>query len=376
MSSLAPAAQPAPARLVSLDALRGFDMMWIMGADALGNAFAHLNGGPLARLAATQLDHVAWAGIRFYDTIFPLFVFMVGVAIPFSLDKIVASHGRGEALRRIGRRTVLLYLLGLFYYGGFAAAIDQLRLLGVLQRIALCYCGASLLYLWLRPRGLVAAVFAILVGYWLLLRFVPVPGFGAGDFREGHNLTNWIDAHYLPLRKWDGDHDPEGILSTFPAVTTCVLGVLAGIWIRRTDRRQADKALYLAAAGVALMVLGFAWGTQFPIIKKVWSSSFVLVAGGWSMVLLSGFYTVADIWGRTRYLQPFVWLGSNALTVYIASNIIDFGALSARFAGGDIAAALNRAWAGLGELVPALVSIALCMLLAGFLYRRRIFLRF
>jgi len=350
-------------------------MMWIMGADALGSAFSHLKGGPLARLAATQLDHVAWSGIRFYDTIFPLFVFMVGVAIPFSLDKIVAGHGRGEALKRIARRTLLLYLLGLFYYGGFATALDQVRLLGVLQRIALCYCGASLLYLWLRPRALVAAAAAVLVGYWLLLRYVPVPGFGAGDFSEGHNLTNWIDAHYLPLRKWDGDHDPEGILSTLPAVVTCLLGVLSGLWVRRPDRSQAERARNLALAGALLMALGFAWGTQFPIIKKIWSSSFVLVAGGWSMLLLSAFYTVADIWGRTRYLQPFVWLGSNAITVYIASNILDFGALSSRFAGGDVAAALNRAWAGSGDMVLALVSIALCMLLAGFLYRRRIFVR-
>ncbi len=375
MSTPQAPAPAAPPRLVSLDALRGFDMMWIMGADALGSAFSHLKGGALSRLAATQLDHVAWSGIRFYDTIFPLFVFMVGVAIPFSLDKAVAGHGRNGALLRIARRTVLLYLLGLFYYGGFATSLDQVRLLGVLQRIALCYCGASLLYLWLRPRALVAAAATVLVGYWLLLRYVPVPGFGAGDFSEGHNLTNWIDAHYLPLRKWDGDHDPEGILSTLPAVVTCLLGVLSGLWVRRNDRSPSEKARNLALAGALLMALGFAWGTEFPIIKKIWSSSFVLVAGGWSMLLLSAFYTFADIWGRTRYLQPFVWLGSNAITVYIASNILDFGALSARLAGGDVAAALNRAWAGSGDMVLALVSIALCMLLAGFLYRRRIFVR-
>ena len=188
-------------------------------------------------------------------------------------------------------------------------------------------------------------------------------------------MTNWIDAHYLPLRKWDGDHDPEGILSTLPAVTTCLLGVLSGRWIKRVDKTEGQKARVLALGGVVLMVLGFAWGTQFPIVKKLWSSSFVLVAGGWSMLLLSAFYTVADIWKMDRWLKPFVWLGSNALTVYILSNIVDFGALSARFAGGDIAAALNRAWTGSGELLLALVSIVLCMVVAGFLYRRKIFLR-
>ncbi len=371
-----PTPQAAPVgRLASLDALRGFDMMWIMGADALGSAFSHLSGGPVARFAARQLDHVAWEGIRFYDTIFPLFVFMVGVAIPFSLDRFAGPEGRSGALSRIFRRTVLLYLLGLFYYGGFGTPFDQIRLLGVLQRIALCYCGASLLYLLLKPRGIAVAIGALLVGYWLLLRYVPVPGFGPGDFREGHNLTNWIDAHYLPLRKWDGDHDPEGILSTLPAVTTCLLGVLSGRWIKRVDKTEGQKARVLALGGVVLMVLGFAWGTQFPIVKKLWSSSFVLVAGGWSMLLLSAFYTVADIWKMDRWLKPFVWLGSNALTVYILSNIVDFGALSARFAGGDIAAALNRAWTGSGELLLALVSIVLCMVVAGFLYRRKIFLR-
>jgi predicted acyltransferase len=366
---------PRSKRLTSLDALRGFDMMWIMGADALGNALSHLNGGPIARFAATQLDHVTWAGIRFYDTIFPLFVFMVGVAIPYSLDRIVAVSGRREAVVRIARRTVLLFLIGLFYYGGLATALDQVRLLGVLQRIALCYCGASLVYLWFKPRALVGVVCALLVGYWALLTFVPVPGFGAGDFREGHNLTNWIDAHYLPFRKWDGDHDPEGILSTFPAIASCLLGVITGRWLRDPARGEWQKAGLLAATGAVLIALGFAWGVEFPLIKKIWTSSFVLVAGGWSMLLLSGFYVVADIWKIRAWLRPFVWIGTNALAIYLFSNVVNFGSLSERFAGGQVAAGLNGAWPGLGDMVLALVSIALCMLLAGFLYRRKIFLR-
>jgi len=349
--------------------------MWIMGADALGNALSHLNGGVVSRFAATQLDHVVWSGIRFYDTIFPLFVFMVGVAIPYSLDKIVATSGRRDALWRIARRTALLYLVGLFYYGGFATALDQVRLLGVLQRIALCYCGASLVYLWVKPRSLPGVVCALLLGYWALLTFVPVPGFGAGDFSEGHNLTNWIDAHYLPLRKWDGDHDPEGILSTFPAVATCLLGVISGRWLRDPVRGDWGKVRLLAITGIVLMVLGFAWGTQFPVIKKIWTSSFVLVAGGWSMLLLSGFYLVADVWKYSRWLQPFVWLGCNALAIYLVSNVVNFGSLSERFVGGQVLATLNGAWTGLGDVALALVSMVLCILLAGFLYRRKIFLR-
>lgn len=368
-------ASPAAERVFSLDALRGFDMMWIVGADAVGSALSQFRGGPVARIAAAQLDHSPWEGIRFYDLIFPLFVFMVGVAIPYSLDKIVASGGRGGAVRRIVLRTALLYLLGLFYYGGLATPLNQIRLLGVLQRIALSYCGASLLYLWLRPRGLWAVLVGLLVGYWALMTFVPVPGFGAGDFAEGHNLANWIDAHYLPFRKWDGDHDPEGLLSALPAVATCLLGVFAGRWMRDPGRSQQAKAGILALAGCALLAAGLLWGLQFPVIKKVWTSSFVLVAGGWSMLLLAVFYQVADVWKLRRGLQPFAWLGSNALAIYMVSNIVDFGSLSARFAGGSIATALNGLWPGLGALVLAVTSIALCMLLCRFLYRRKIFLR-
>jgi predicted acyltransferase len=369
------AAPPPPERVFALDALRGFDMMWIVGADAVGSALSQFRGGSVARVAAQQLDHSPWAGIRCYDLIFPLFVFMVGVAIPYSLDKIVASGGRGAAVRRIALRTALLYLLGLFYYGGFATALDQVRLLGVLQRIALSYCGASLLYLWLRPRGLWAVFAGLLAGYWALMTFVPVPGFGAGDFAEGHNLANWIDAHYLPLRKWDGDHDPEGLLSAFPAVGTCLLGVFAGRWIKGPGRSPQAKVGLLAVAGCALLAAGTLWGLEFPVIKKVWTSSFVLVAGGWSMLLLAAFYQVTDVWRLRRGLEPFVWLGSNSLTIYLVSNIVDFGALSARFTGGAVSSSLNGMWPGLGALVLALTSIVLCMLLCGFLYRRKIFLR-
>ena len=368
-------ASPGPPRLLSLDALRGFDMMWIVGADALGGALARLKGGAPMRLAATQLDHVPWAGVHAYDLIFPLFVFMVGVAIPYSLDKLAAAGERREALARVARRTLLLYVLGLFYYGGFATALDQIRLLGVLQRIALCYGGASLLYLYLRPRGLVAVLVGLLAGYWALLTFVPVPGFGPGDFAEGHNLANWIDAHYLPLRKWDGDHDPEGILSTLPAIATCLLGVFAGRWLRDSSRSERARVALLVLTGGALLAAGYTWGLQFPLIKKIWTSSFVLVAGGWSMLLLGGFYLVADVWKIQAWARPFAWVGSNALVIYLVSNVVDFNALSARFTGGAIASGLDAVWPGLGGLVLAVVSIVLCFALCRFLHERKIFLR-
>jgi predicted acyltransferase len=373
----APAAPPAfpPERLLSLDALRGFDMMWIVGADALGSALSQFRGGALARFAARQLEHEDWAGLHFEDLIFPLFVFMVGVAIPYSLDKIIEAKGQSQARWRILRRTVLLFLAGLLYYGGIAHGLDQLRLMGVLQRIALCYGAASLMYLNLSRRDIALAGIGLLVGYWALLAFVPVPGFGPGDYHEGHNLTNWLDSRLLPLRKWDGDHDPEGLLSTFPAIATCLVGLLAGTLLRDPAKRPWAKVALLAAAGAGLLVVGLVWGQHFPIIKKIWTSSFVLVAGGWSLLLLAGFYLVADVLCIRSVFRPLAWVGSNALAIYLVSNVVDVNALTARLVGGGVEAALNALWPGLGTLVLVLLGIALCVLLCGFLYRRRIFLR-
>jgi predicted acyltransferase len=366
--------EPRP-RLQSLDALRGFDMIWIVGAEAVGAAVGKLGGGPVLKAFAAQFDHVAWQGFHFYDLIFPLFVFMIGVSITFSIRRLVDTEGRPAALRRVFRRGLLLYVLGLFYYGGFDGPIANIRLMGVLQRLGLCYLFASLLFIYFRPRALFAIVVAILVGYWALLTFVPVPGWGAGDFSEGHNLTNWVDQHYLPGRKWDGDHDPEGLLSTLPAIASCLLGVFAGLLLRDPARSGKEKAGVLAGIGVAMLLAGFLWGFEFPIIKKIWTSSYVLVAGGWSMVMLSAFYLVIDVWEVRSWSMPFVWIGCNALTLYLITNVADFWKLASRLVGGDVGDWLDARWTGLSGLVTGCVCVGLCMLVCGFLYRRKIFLR-
>lgn len=366
---------PAPARLVSLDALRGFDMVWIIGADAVGSALSKFQGGPVGRFFATQMQHTDWDGFHFYDLIFPLFVFMVGMAVTLSLDRLVEREGRAAALRRIFKRGVLLYVLGLLFYGGVAEGFAHVRLLGVLQRLAICYVAASLLYLYLKPRALVGVFVALLAGYWALLTFVPVPGFGAGDFARGHNLANWIDAHYLPGKIWYGDYDPEGLLSTLPAIASCLLGLFAALVLRDANRWPPQKLRLLVLGGLALLALGWLWHRQFPVNKRLWTSSFVLVSGGWSVLLLAAFYYAIDLRGWRRWAEPFVWVGSNALTIYVISHLVDFGNLSARFLGGEIAATLDAAWHGLGAVVLALSGITLCVLVCRFLYLRKIFIR-
>jgi predicted acyltransferase len=366
---------PPSARLVSLDALRGFDMLWIAGADSLGHALSHIDGGPVTRAIAVQLEHVPWAGIHFYDLIFPLFVFLMGVAIPFSLTRMTEVSGRPAAVGRVARRAVLLFALGVFYYGGLASPFSDIRWLGVLQRFGLCYLAAGLLFLYVPRRGLLAICIALLVGYWALMTFVPVPGLGAGHFEEGHNLANWLDRMYLPGRKYDGDHDPEGYLSTLPAIASTLLGVFCGLWLRRRDLTEKLRVGVLAAAGVALILLGAAWGLQFPVVKKIWTSSFVLVAGGYSALAMAAFYLVIDVWKVRAWAAPFVWVGSNALTIYLLCNMVDFGALARRFTGGSVTAWLDAQRPGLSGLAEALMSLVLCFAVARFLYRRKIFLR-
>ncbi|MFM8358121.1 MAG: acyltransferase family protein [Verrucomicrobiota bacterium] len=393
-TSRTPGDAPAspPARLESLDALRGFDMFWIMGADAIGGAFLKM-GTPLAAEAGPaaapasgalvraahflgeQLEHVEWEGFRFYDLIFPLFVFMAGVSLVLSLSRTVAQEGRGVATGRLLRRALLLYLVGIFYYGGIGKGWDQVRLLGVLQRIALAYLGAGLCFLHLKPRGLVTALAVILLGYWGLMALVPVPGIGAGHYAEGRNLANWIDAQYLPLRKWDGDHDPEGLLSTLPAIGSCLLGVLAGIHLRTGRGTGVRRAATLVGVGLALVAAGHLWGVWFPVIKKLWTSSYVLVAGGWSAVLLGVFHYGVDIRGWRGWCRPFVWIGLNPIAIYLLTNLVNFDALSRRFVGGEVVTFLDGVFPGLALLALALLGIGWGVWVAWYLDRRRVYLR-
>jgi len=363
--------QTTSPRLLSLDVLRGFDMFWIIGAAGLVEGLRNISDSGAIRFVADQLEHRPWEGFHFEDLIFPLFIFIVGISTVFSLTKTIRQSGRNAALRRIFRRAALLYLLGIFYYGGFSTPFRDIRLLGVLQRIALCYLFAALLFCYVRPRGLVAICMILLVGYWALMTFVPVPGVGSANFAEGKNLANYIDQRYLPLRKYDRDHDPEGLLSTLPAIATCLLGVFAGLLLISNRIPSQNRVFCLAAAGVGGVALGWFWGLQFPVIKKIWTSSFVLVAGGYSALLMALFYQVVDVWKYRKWAQPFIWIGENPITIYMAVNLIDFGSIAQRFVGGDI----NRYCGVYGRLVLVAASLILELWILSFLYRRKIFLR-
>lgn len=373
---------PAKPRIASIDALRGFNIFWILGADGAVLAFRDITEGKgplvgsIGKFLGTQMTHVQWQGFRFYDFIFPLFIFITGVSIVFSLSHLVEREGLVRAHLRVLRRSLLLYGLGLIYYGGISHHWADIRYLGVLQRIGICYLFASLIYLNMNLRGMIAAFVTLLLGYWALMSFVPVPGIGAGFFVPDANLAHWIDAHYLPGRLWDKTSDPEGLLSTLPAIGTCLIGVFAGLLLKQEQFTAQTKSLLLIGAGGLMVLVGHLWGLQFPVIKAIWTSSFVLVAGGYSLVLLGVSHQLMDVWGYRSWSLIFVWIGANAITLYFLNNVFGFEPFALRFVGGDLGVLIDRLTTpGVGRLLAHLIGLTIAISLAGFLYRRRIFLR-
>lgn len=380
-------------RVLSVDALRGFDMFWIAGADGLIRALGAISKSPVAEFFSTQLRHVRWQGFVFYDLIFPLFVFLVGMSIVFSLDKIIEKEGMWAAHKRILRRFLLLYLLAMLKDSGISDMAHESPFSGVLQRMAWCYLFTALLYCHLKRRGLVVACVTILVGYWALNTFVAAPGQPAPSYETDKNIVTWFDSQYLPFREAGQKYDPEGLLSTFPAVASCLLGVFAGYAMRNASLDAGKRAIGFIVVGAVLVLAGYVWAGDFnshaydgpdaasvdagrlwfqmPIIKKIWTSSYVLVAGGYSCMLVGLFSLVIDVFRINRWAVPFIWIGANPLAVYLAQDFIAFDELGRRVAGGPLAMLFGK----YAPIVPSLAAIAFVFLFARFLYKKQIFLR-
>ncbi len=382
MSAETPASQPLDpvGRLWSIDALRGFDMFWIMGADQLVRMIAERTHTRAGDAIAEQMEHVEWQGFRFYDLIFPLFLFLVGTVLPFSLGKIGPDH-RKAAYLRIARRTALLFLLGVMSTTFFRFDWHNVRVAGVLQRIAICYGIAAVLYLNTRWVGQILIVAAILAGYWGLMTHVAPPGGTAGDLSASGNLAGWVDRHYLPgklFKEYYGYGDNEGLLSTIPAIATALLGVLAG-QVLKSGLLPWKKIAILLVCGAIGVGGGYYWGQTFPIIKNLWTSSFVLVAGGFSAILLALSYLFVDVLGFKKTAFFFVVIGANAITIYWLPRIVDFEVIAGFFLGRPDAdenpTGLIRLAGVYGPIVAVAGMLAVKWLLLLYLYRNKLFLR-
>lgn len=375
--ALGDAARPAGAekakRLQSIDALRGFDMLLISGGGAFLVLLENKTGLAWMDWIARQMEHPAWDGFTFYDFIFPLFLFISGVSLPFSLKKgLTLGLTKGDLYRKAFRRMLILIALGILYKNAPVPFFEpsQIRVVSVLGRIGFAGFITTLLYLnfsWIGRLGWVAG---ILILYYAALFLVPVPGYGSGDLSFEGNLVGWFDRTFLPGRLLQKTYDELGLLTQFPALCLTVLGAFAGDALR-SRWKDAKKMQFLLLAGVAGLVAGLLWSLHFPINKHLWSSSFILLTGGMAFLFLAGFYWVIDVMKVQKWAFFFQVIGLNSLTIYLAYRFINFSYTS-RLLFSGLYAPTPEPWHAVFE---ALGALGLVWLFLYFLYRRKLFLK-
>ena len=367
--------KPEGKRLYSLDALRGFDMFWIMGGESIFIGLASLTGWPIFQWWAEQLEHVPWHGFHFYDMIFPLFLFIAGISFPYSVAKRAAANENRKLLyRHVIIRGLTLVLLGIFYNNAIRFDFGALRYGSVLGRIGLAWMFAAIIFMNTKLNWRIVWCAGLLIGYYLLMLLFPAHDLGSTDVfsREG-NLTSYIDRLLMPGKLYLGNHDPEGILSTIPAISTALLGMFTGEFLksRYLIDKPLRKVLFMVAAAICLMIIGQVWNLFFPINKNLWTSSFVCFVGGLSLLLFSIFYLIIDVWNYRKWAFIFVVIGVNPITIYLAERIINFRSASKFFFGGFISL-FPETWA---PMLNGIAITAIGWVFLYILYRKKIFLK-
>jgi predicted acyltransferase len=364
---------PTPRRMLSLDALRGFDMLCIMGLEDVIRELAHWHPTPLLHGLAEQFEHVTWAGLHVYDLIFPLFMFLSGVSIPLSMDsRLDRGDSRWKMWRKIIIRCVLLILLGMVYNGVLSDKPVGPRFASVLGQIGIAWAIAASLQLVVRDtRRRVAILIGWLAAVAIFQLLVPVPGHGAGVLTETGAINTWFDRTFLPGRLHGGTFDPEGIVSALSAASITMAGSLVGTFLKRPDARSWKTVGTLAAVGAAAVLLGSAcWVAGYPPIKSLWTASFNLLAIGISTLLFALFFGIIDVARLQSWSFPLRVIGMNSLTIYIGSKLVLFPEMSA-FLFGRVAGLAGDA----GPLLLLCGVLVLEWLVLYFFYRQRWFLR-
>lgn len=361
-------------RLYSLDALRGFDMFWIMGGAEIVHALHTATGSSFLGQISHQLDHPEWNGFTAYDLIFPLFLFLAGVATPYSQGRqLDQGKTKRSLLYTVIKRSLTLVLFGVIYNNGLEAIrpISEIRFPSVLGRIGLAYLFASIIYLYSKRTAQLIWFLGLIIGYWLLLKFTAAPGFSPGDLSMEGNFASYIDRLILPGKLHRIIHDPEGLFSTIPAISTGLLGILVGDMIKNGIQTKVRKAATMAWVGVIFLFIAQLWNLDFPINKNLWTSSFVMQTGGLSLLLLSIFYYVIDVRGYQHWAFVFKIIGMNSILIYMSVKFIDW----------DHAANSIFGWLGglagnpYDVFVLAISVVVLKLLFLYFLYKQRLFLK-
>lgn len=360
-------------RLYSLDALRGFDMLWIAGGDALFHTMGEATHSPFWETMANQFTHPAWNGFHAYDLIFPLFLFIAGVATPYSVaSRLKKGQTKEQVLMHIIKRGLILVLLGIIYNNGLAIQpVSEMRFGSVLGRIGLAYMFANIIYLYTKQRGQILWFCGILIGYWLILKFNSAPGFPRGDLTMQGNFASYIDRLVMPGRLYEKIHDPEGLGSLLPAIGTGLLGILTGNFIKNSSYAPSKKAMWMAIAGAISLALAQIWNLDFPINKNLWTSSFVLQTGGISLLLLALFYYIIDVCGHKKWAFFFKVIGMNSILIYLSGHFIKWSYTNDSF----------FHWLGqlIGDpfnaVVLAITLLAIKWVFLYVLYKKKIFLK-
>jgi predicted acyltransferase len=375
-------------RYLAVDVMRGLTIAFMI--------LVNDNGSDRAFGA---LKHAAWNGFTPTDLVFPTFLFLVGASIVFSTEsRLSRGVTRASLFAHTVRRAIIIFLLGLIVNSAPFFRLSTMRYYGVLPRIALCYLIVATLYIFMRrPEGSAAGqptvadkiglLVACLLGYYILMRFVPVPGFGMPGrdvpfLDHDGNLVAWLDRQIFSAKHlYEGTRDPEGLLSNLPAIGTTLIGVLTGLFLR-TSKADSRKALVLAVAGASGVILGLIWNPWFPINKKLWTSSYVLYAAGWSLLILAAFWFLVQVRGYRRGTGPLLVFGTNAITAYVISEVmaaclgnVRVGPHSnvLRWTAEHIAAVIPSP--ALGSLAYSLLYVLVCWLMVLPLYRKKIFIK-
>ena len=360
-------------RLMSLDAFRGLSVAGMILVNNPGS-WEHIY---------TPLGHAEWHGWTLTDLIFPFFLFILGVSITFSFGK-RKTTSKGKLYRGVFRRSLVIYALGLFLSAFPNFDVANLRYVGVLARISIVYLVTSLLVINLSRRALAWVTVILLFGYWALMTLVPVPGHGAGVLTQEGNLAGWVDRFVVPGRMYQVTWDPEGLVSTLPAVATALLGVFTGNWLR-SARPRTEIAKGMFAAGCVAIALGSLWDLYFPINKNLWTSSFVVFTAGAALVVLAALYWVIDVKGHRKWARPLVAFGVNAISAFFLSGIVARLLVNTQVSVEDGTVSLKTwlfdnyfaTWAppNIASLAFALAFLGALWLLVELLYKKQIFIK-
>lgn len=366
-------------RLMSIDALRGFDMFFIIGGAGLITMICQAFGCGDCEIVK-QMSHVPWEGLRHHDTIFPLFLFLAGVSWPFSLSSQQANGRTSLQIHlKILQRAVILFVLGMLYNGVFREFKPEFRIPSVLGFIGLSWAiGAVIFYhvkkSWLR--GVITL--ALLFGYWGVLRFVTAPGApqGCDTYAVEYNIVSWLDRTLMAKHIFRPLYDPESLFAFAGGVAMALLGMMAGSLLKSDNFKPAKKTLVLLSGFVGLLALDalfiFAMGDK--IVKSLWSPSFVLSAAAYSTAMLAIFYHIIDVWGLKKWAFPFMVIGMNSITIYLMVRFIWFGGITKYFFGGIIKE-IGEASALWAPVADRAISIVVLWVILYFFYRKKIFLK-